>query len=162
MKRILFLLIGLCSILTACNNTEPVIQVNTIISNVTAEEFNGLGQTNEYGESNQKDFKKLTFDFSMKHGEGVKRKIEMFSDWRTLLNEYDGLERYWGGNSTSQDNIEESFAKYHYELIFYSKGLSEAEVKEIFKEARIHVEWKADEETKTREYFIGENMNFKD
>lgn len=162
MKRILFLLIGLCSILTACNNTEPEIHVNTIISNITAEEFNGLGGTNEYGESNQKDFKKLTFDFSMEHGEGVKRKIEMFNDWRTLLNEYEDIERYWGGDSTSEDNIEENFAKYHYELIFYSKGLSEAEVKGIFKEASIHVEWKADEETKTREYFIGDNMNFKD
>ena len=160
MKRILFLLI--CSILTAGNNTEPDIQVNTIISNVTAEEFNGLGRTNENGETNQKDFKKLTFYFSMEHGEGVKRKIEMFNDWRTLLNEYDGLERYWGGDSTSQDNIEENFAKYHYELIFHSKGLSEAEVKGIFKEARIHVEWESDEVTQTREYFIGDNMNFKD
>ncbi|MEI4771875.1 hypothetical protein WAX74_19930 [Psychrobacillus sp. FJAT-51614] len=162
MKRILFLLIGLCYILTACNNTDPDIQVNTIISNVTAEEFNGLGRTNEYGESNQKDFKKLAFDFSMEHGDGVKRKIEMFNDWRTLLKEYDGLERYWGGDSTSQDNIEENFAKYHYELIFYSKGLSEAEVKKIFKEARIHIEWEADEETQTKDYFIGDNINFKD
>lgn len=54
----------------------------------------------------------------MEHGERVKRKIEMFNDWRTLLNEYDGFDRYWGGDSTSQDNIQENF---NYLWSFYLK-----------------------------------------
>jgi len=169
LKRILFLLVGLCSLLTACNNPEPDIQVDTIISNITAEEFDDLGGTQEYGEATEKDFKKLTFDFSMEHNEKVERKIEMFNDWRTLLNEYDGFERYWGGESSSQDNIEEDFAKYHYELIFFTKGLSEAEIRGIFKEATIHVEWKDVEGTESleydstyaRDYIIGNVIKFK-
>lgn len=44
----------------------------------------------------------------MEYGERVKRKIEMLNNWRTLLNEYDGLERYWGGESTSH-NVQENF-----------------------------------------------------
>lgn len=45
----------------------------------------------------------------MEHGERVKRKIEMFNEWRTLLNEYDLLNGIGGGDSTSQDNVEENF-----------------------------------------------------
>lgn len=107
MKRLLFLLIGLCIALVACNNAEPEIRVNTTISNINAEEFNNLGVTDEYGEVSKNDFKKLTFDFSMEHDEGIERKIEMFDNWRNLLNTYDGLERYWTGNNTSQDNPED-------------------------------------------------------
>jgi hypothetical protein len=55
--------------LTACNNTEPEIQVSKIISNVTSEKFNDLGGKIEYEESNQKDCKKLTFNFSMENEE---------------------------------------------------------------------------------------------
>lgn len=104
MSRILTLLNWFWILLTACNNTEPDIQVNKIISNVTSEKFNDLGGKNEYEESNHKDIKKLTFNFSMEHGERLK-----CLDWRTLLNEYDGFDRYWGGDSTSQDNIQENF-----------------------------------------------------
>lgn len=161
MKRFIFLLIGLCILLAACNNAEPEIQVDTIISNITADEFNSIGGTEEYGESTQKDFKKLTFDFSMQHDEGVERKIEMFDNWRDVLNNYDGLERYWGGNSTSQDNPEENFAEYHYDLIFYSKGLSEGDIKEIFNESSIRVEWINNEGPQSKMYPIGDTITFK-
>ena len=167
-KRLLFLLILLSSLLAACNSSEPEIQVETIISDLTAEEFDGLGGTEEYGESTVKDYKKLTFDFSIKHDDEVERKIEMFEEWRTLLNDYDDYERYWFGESSSQDNIDENFANYHYELVFYSKGLSEENIREIFKEARINVDWKSVEEkapreyvdTHSREYFIEKVIKF--
>lgn len=77
-----------------------------------------LGGKNESEESNQKDFKNLTFNFSMEHGERVKRKIEMFNEWRTLLNEYDLLNGIGRVDSTSHDNIQENF---NYLWSFYLK-----------------------------------------
>lgn len=161
MKRFLFLLIGLCIALVACNSTEPEIQVNTIISNINSEEFNNLGVTDEYGEVSKNDFKKLTFDFSMQHDEGVERKIEMFDNWRKLLNTYDGLERYWTGNSTSQDNSGDSFAEYHYDIIFYSKGLNEEDIKGIFSEASLYVEWIKNKDKQSKTYVISDTITFK-
>lgn len=154
-------MIGLCSLLAACNNTEPEIQVETIISNITSEEFNSLGGTEEYGEFTQKDFKKLNFDFSMQHDEGTERKIEMFDYWRDSLNNYDGLERYWTGYRTSLDNPEENFAEYHYDLIFYSKGLSKQDIKGIFNESTLRVEWINNEVTQSKTYIIGDTITFK-
>lgn len=161
MKKFLFLIIGFCIILVACNNAEPEIRVNTTISNINTEEFNNLGGTDEYGKVSKNDFKKLTFDFSMQHDEDVERKIEMFDNWRNLLNTYDGLERYWTGNSTSQDNSDESFAEYHYELFFYSKGLNEEDIKGIFSEASIYVEWINNEDKQSKTYVISDTITFK-
>ena len=161
MKRILILL-GLCCILTACNNTEVDIQVNTIISDITAEEFSYIAGKNQYGTTNQKNFQKLTFNFSMEHGSGVNRNIEMFDDWILLINGYDGLNRYWGGSGGSRDNDGENFASYQREFIFYSKGLNDKELKELFKDARITVEWEANKEKQTKEIFIADTIIFKE
>lgn len=162
MKRILVLLVVLCSLLVVCNDSDSDVQINTTISPINSEEFNGLGGTNKYGESTEKDFKKLTFDFSIEHKEEINRDIKMFNDWRTFLNEYDEVNRYWGGNSSFQDNMGVNFAQYDYELIFYAKGLSEEDIKEIFEEARIYVTWEVDEETKTSEYSIRDSIKFEE
>ena len=161
MKRFLFLLIGLCTVLVACNSTEPEIEVNTNISNISAEEFNNLGVTDVYGEVSKSDFKKLTFDFSMQHDDSVERKIEMFDNWRELLNNYDGLERYWTGNNTSQDNPEDNFAEYHYDIILYSKGLNEEDIKGIFSDASLYVEWIKNDEKQSKTYVISDTITFK-
>ena len=161
MKRFLFLLIGLSIVLVACNKSVPEIQVNTVISNLNLEEFNNLGVTDEYGEVSKNDFKKLTFDFSMQHDEGVERKIEMFDNWRNLLNTYDGFERYWTGNNTTLDNSGDSFAEYHYDIIFYSKGLTEEDIKEIFSEASLYVEWINSEGKQSKTYVISDTITFK-
>lgn len=162
MRKIFVLLVMLCSLLAACNDSAPNVQINTTISPITTEEFNGLGRTNEYGESTKKDFKKLTFDFSIEHKEEINREIEMFNDWRSYLNEYDEFDRYWGGNSSSLDNVGVNFAQYDYELIFYTKGLSEEDIREIFEEARIYVTWEVNEESKTMEYSIADSIKFEE
>lgn len=161
MKRVLIILIGLCIALFACNNGEPKIQVDTVISPLSTKEFNGLGGTDEYGVSTQKDFKKLTFNFTMEHDEGVDRKIRMFDDWKGLLNNHDEYKRYWTGTSTSDDIIGKNTAEYHYELFFYSKGLSENDIKGIFNEAFLRVELSNKEGTQSKSYKIVDSFKFK-
>ena len=162
MKRIIVLLVGLCILVAACKSSEPDVQVNTIISPITTEEFSDLGRTDEYGESTEKDFKKLTFDFSIKHTDEINREIEMFNDWRALLNNYDEFARYWEGNSSSLDNEGDNYAQYDYELIFYAKGLSEEDIRKIFEKARIYVTWEVDDETNTSEYSIADSIKFRE
>ena len=56
MKRLDVILIGLCSVLTSCNNAEPDLTIETVISNITADDFNSLGRTEEYSKSKEEDF----------------------------------------------------------------------------------------------------------
>ncbi|MBD7944822.1 hypothetical protein MKZ20_00785 [Psychrobacillus sp. FSL K6-2684] len=160
MKRLIIILIGICSILTACNNAEPEITIGTVISNLTEEDFNTLGRPVEYSESKKEDFKKLTFNFYMEHKSDTERKIEMFDNWSGVLDNHDQIKRYWGGKGTSQDNSEESFAEYQYELTFYSKGLSEEDIKEIFNESEIVVEWTNGDGSQSETFIIGDTITF--
>lgn len=160
MKKLIFIFIGISILLVGCNGSEPKFTIETVISDVSDEEYEYFGKSNTYEGTSKEDFRKLTFKFSMEHEGDIKRSIEMYEGWRDALNNYDEYDRYWFGSSSSQDNLTENFAEYHYELFFYSKGLSEENIKNIFANAHIRVEWVTDKNTHSKDYLIKDTIKF--
>ncbi|WP_107838598.1 hypothetical protein [Metasolibacillus meyeri] len=149
MKKTL-LLFSVCLLLVACTNKEPELAAEIIITDLTEEQFNTVG---EVGDATKDDFKKLAFNFTMKNSKNIEREITMFQDWKGVLKEH-----YWTGSV--RDNLTEDTVEYHTEIIVYAKGLSESDLQELFGDAHIHVQWKQNDETYSENIFLKDMITY--
>ncbi|KGR79028.1 hypothetical protein [Ureibacillus manganicus] len=162
-KFILIITVLFCVvILVACNEPEPNIEIEVIISPISEHEYRKIDQTK--GSIN--DFKMLEFDFYMEHDDSVKdRKIiisesDFFNLFR-VLNEIDGISRYIGGGGFTQDNQSENFAMYHQEAVIYTKALSEDDLKRALSGVKVTVSWiNTKNEQIEREYIVSDFVEF--
>lgn len=147
-------------ILVACNEPEPNIEIEVIISPISEHEYRKIDQTK--GSIN--DFKMLEFDFYMEHDDSVKDRKILISDFYNLfqvLNEIDGIYRYSGGRSLTQDNQSENFAMYQLEAVIYTKALSEDDLKRALCDVKFTVSWiNTKNEKIEREYIVSDLVEF--
>lgn len=146
--------------IVACNNIkDPNITIEAQVANLSVKEFNSVG-THGLDNPIRDDFRKFTLNFNMENSNEVKsRSIEIPNDWGKFIN-FD-RERYLYGNGKEQDNEDENFARYTNEFVFYSKGLSEDDIKNAFNSANITVSWVTKEgKSMTKEYVIGDLIKF--
>ena len=166
MKKFSFIFaILICvGLLTACNDKEPKIEIEAMVSQVSEEEYKKIGATKDLREPKQEDFKFFEFNFDMEHtGSVKKRNIEMykFENLQQALDEIDGNPRYWYGSWHTQDNESENFATYHQEFVFYAKGLSDNDIKKAFSNETITVSWTNHKNEKIKkEYHIADLIQF--
>ena len=149
-------------LLTACNNEEPLIDIEVKVSSISGDEYSKVGATKDLIEPKQEDFKVLEYTFNIKHTDAVtNRQIESFEDWRKTLNSIDEIDRYWYGSASSQDNASENFAEYQYKLVYYAKGLSEEDIKKAFSDAKLTVSWTDNNnEQEEKQYKIADLIEF--
>lgn len=164
MKKLsLIFVIFLFLLLTACANEEPTIEIEINVSPVTDDEYSKVGATKDLKEPKQGDFKSLEYTLHMEHSDDVTiRQIESFDGWKEALNGIDDIDRYWYGSASSQDNTSQNFAEYYYQLVYYAKGLSEADIKKAFSDAKITVAWTDKENQQIeKQYNIAELIEFR-
>lgn len=78
-----------------------------------------------------------------------------------MLNEIDGISRYWYGNWSIVDDESTNFAVYHQEFVFYAKGLSDNEIKKAFSNEIITVSWTNHKNEKIKkEYHLSDLIQF--
>lgn len=166
MKKLslIFAILVLILLLTACNNKVPLIEIEAKISPISEKEYKKIGATKDLSELKQEDFKIFEFNFNMEHTDSVKeRKVEMykFENLPQVLNGIDGNSRYRYGGWNSQDNESENFATYHQDFVFYTKGLSDDDIKKVFSNEKITVSWTnyKNEQIK-KEYNISDLIKF--
>lgn len=149
-------------LLTACADEEPTIEIEIKVSPVSDDEYSNVGATKDLKEPKQEDFKVLEYTLNMEHSDDVTiRQIESFDDWKNVLNGIDDIDRYWYGSAWSQDNISENFAEYYYQIVYYAKGISEADMKKAFSDAKITVAWTDDENGQIeKQYNIADLIEF--
>lgn len=149
-------------LLTACNTEEPLIEIEVKVSSISDDEYNNVGATKDLIDPKQEDFKVLEYTFNMKHTDAVtNRQIEINGHWRNILNSIDEIDRYWYGNTSSQDNASENFAEYQQEIVFYAKGLSEEDIKKAFSDAKLTVSWTDNNnEKEEKQYKIADLIEF--
>ncbi|MFJ7182749.1 hypothetical protein [Lysinibacillus xylanilyticus] len=151
-------------ILTACNDKAPLIEIEAKVSPVSDEEYRKIGATGDLIEPKQEDFKIFEFNFNMEHTDSVKeRKIEMykFENLPQVLNGIDDITRFWNGGGYIQDNESEDFATYHYEFVFYTKGLNDDDIRKAFNNEKITVSWTNNKnEQVEKEYNISNLIEF--
>ncbi|UZJ77078.1 hypothetical protein [Fictibacillus sp. KU28468] len=154
---ILFSMVG-------CNHIRKTkISVEAKVLKLSNKQFDEVG-TEGLKDPTMNDFRKLTFNFKMDNPPDTSRKIVFPKtiSWKKSINSVDGKVRYWGGEEYQQDNEGENFALYHRDFLFYSKGLSEDEIKEAFDSIVLKVAWKTKDETQEeKEYKVSKLIKFK-
>ena len=157
--KTIILILGLSLIVTACTTKEPKISLNFNVSDLTEEEFKSVG-TKELENSTKYDFKNIEFKLDVEHSNKISnRKIIVPSIKEIIHLKY--KDRYWFGEGNNQDNEGENFAKYSEKVVFYSNGLEEEEIKEIFKSSEVKVSWITDTGENQEEIFnLGDVIEF--
>lgn len=144
-KTIVFIL-GISLSVTACtikkDKEEPKISLKFNVSDLAEEEFKSLG-TKELEKPTKGDFKKIEFKLGIEHSNKISNRKIIVPNIKEIINsQYE--DRYWFGEVNSQDNEGENFAEYSEKIVFYSNGLNEEEIKEIFKDSEVKISWTTD------------------
>ncbi|MGE8205515.1 hypothetical protein ACQKP0_13220 [Heyndrickxia sp. NPDC080065] len=156
----LLLVLLLISIGGCINTPDPQITINVQVSKLTEEEMNDV-EVRGLNNPKKDDFRKFTLNLNMANFSKISsRKISIPKNMGRLINYIDG-DRYWYGNESKRDNVENNFASYTKEFVFYSKGLSEGDIKKAYQSAIIIVTWvtKEGKEIK-KEFVVGDLIKF--
>ena len=141
MKKLIAVIILFLTIFqgTACSSKKsdaPGISLKFDVSNLTDEDFKAVG-TKEVPGAVKEDFKNIASSSST------------------------NINRYWFGKVSSQDNTNENFAKYTHKFVFYSKGLDEQGIKDLFKSAEVKVSWTSGSKNQERVLKLGDVIQIK-
>ncbi|MEH6938843.1 hypothetical protein V7056_13420 [Bacillus sp. JJ664] len=148
-------------LLTSCSNLpyEPKIKMDIIVRELTENEYSAVG-TMGLSNPSIRDFKKIVFDFEMKNSNQITYRninIPEHTIWKYKINSIDG-DRYWFGNEYKMGDS----STYHREFVYYSKGVSEEQVRKAFEDTFIRISYQTkDGESRTLEYSIGNYIEFK-
>ncbi|WP_059170505.1 hypothetical protein [Bacillus sp. FJAT-27445] len=110
------------------SSLEPKVSIKAKVSKLTDEQYGEVGTTGL--ENPQKDdFRYFTFNLKTSDSEKAIQKIDfpIASVFKRAIDNIDGKERYWYGNGYRNPDGEE-----HWESVFYSKGLSEVQIRKAF------------------------------
>lgn len=146
------LLFSLCLSLgiVACSNgfeqEKLDVNVKLNISNLSDDEFKDIG-TKSLKDVTKDDFKTIEFSMEVEHSNKVKNREIVCPSIKEIIYS-SNKDRYWFGEVNSQDNKGENFAKYNEKIVFYSKGLTENDIKEIFKGEEVKVSWTTSKDNK--------------
>jgi len=130
--------------LAGCNslhNPSPRVDASVTISKLTQEEFARVGV---YGLKNPSidDFRKLDVKVKLINTKGVSNKILEVPtnlEYKEALDK--DIKRYWFGKSSYQNNPGEDFPLAEDSLVFYSRGLSQENIKDMLAPLKVTVGW---------------------
>lgn len=161
--KVIILILGVSFIITGCSRNEikdePKFGLKFNVSNLTEEEYKLVG-TKELKNPKKDDFKNIEFTLDVEHSNKISnRNISVPSIKEVIQKQY--KDRYWFGKGDSEDNKEANFASYGEKIVFYSKGLKEEEIKEIFKSSEVKISWSTDnEKSKEKIFNLGDIIEF--
>lgn len=144
------------------NAEEPNINTVAVISKLSEEQYDDIG-TNGLENQTIDDFRKLTFKFKMEHSHGKSPKVNFPEDtsWKQAINSIDDIDRYWFGEFSKHAGDTKNAASYNGQFVFYSKGLSEDEMRKAFVSTIINVAWTTEEgNSYEKEYIISDLIEF--
>lgn len=138
----------------------PTVSITSEISNLTDEEYQDVG-TAGIDNPIRDDFRKFTFRLYVEHGNEIKdRKIEV-PDYYHLLKFNNIKDIYWYGGNGQRDNINENSAEYNYDIILYTRGLSNSDIKDILNTEDVKLSMTIDGEYFENIHKVGDVTTFK-
>ncbi|MGD6967566.1 fructose-bisphosphate aldolase [Rossellomorea vietnamensis] len=134
MKKLQFLIILILPIFITCGCIPNSINTSreARIEYLSDEEYEKVGTLGLVSPIKE-DFRKYTFDLKVTHSDNVIKREVSFPEndsWKEAFNSIDRDSRYWFGEGYEQNNKEENIVRYHKEIVFYAKGITEKDVKE--------------------------------
>ncbi|MCC5804318.1 fructose-bisphosphate aldolase [Rossellomorea vietnamensis] len=135
------------------------ISRGAVISYINDEEYKELS-TEGLDHPSKNDFRKFTFTLNIEHSEDVIKRDITFPDdqvWKKTIDTIDGQKRYWVGKGNEQNNEDENVVTYYREFIFYSKGLTNKDIKKALNTIEFEVYIETEVGTPTEEtYRVGD------
>ncbi|MBP3889157.1 MAG: hypothetical protein J6F30_16155 [Cellulosilyticum sp.] len=138
----LLLILGIGYFYPLREKKQLSFSVSFNIRKLTDAEYREVG-TNGLINPQQDDFRKGELIVEIKHTNAIYDRcldIPSIKEIKMALNKKEE-DRYWWATTTVQDNVHEDKAFYHYEFVFYSKGLDEGEIRDLFKELKVSGRW---------------------
>ena len=123
------------------------IKASLSVLKLSEEDFQYIGTSGVEKE----DFRKVNFQLNVDYNSRVTNRKITVPDLREVMNSYD-IERYWYGNSTKSDNPKEDVL-YANDIMFYTKGLDNEGIEDVFDEAQVRVTW-TDEDGSEKEEIV--------
>ncbi|WP_053366572.1 hypothetical protein [Bacillus sp. FJAT-27245] len=110
------------------SSMEPKVSIIAKVSKLTDEQYADVG-TRRLENPQKDDFRYFTIDVKTSDpGEKAQRTdFPVMRVFRESINTIDGKDRYWFGNGYRNPKGEE-----HWEAVFYSKGLTEEQIRKAF------------------------------
>lgn len=135
---------------------QPKIKMEFNIAHLTDSDYKEVG-TSELTDPTKDDFRKVEFSLKISHSRRITYRNIVIPDLKKIINSYD-IKRYWYGKSSSQDNANERFATYTDSFVFYSKGLTKQQMKDMFRSASAEISWAV--KYNKKELNLGDYINF--
>lgn len=160
MKRIYLLIIVLFIAFTSLfifyyHTPKEVFFVE--ILKLTEEEYNNMS-VRDKKDYIKDDFASFNFTLYITRLNKIKNREVHVPNFQNLINRYD-INRYWYGSWTKQDNENENFIFYKHHCIIFIRGLTNEQLKDIFKEAEVRFRWeKLNGKEYRKVYNIKENL----
>lgn len=132
----LCILLILCACSVATNNLETEMEVHSEINSLSDEKFSHIGTTG-LNDASKEDFRKFSFTFLLEGPEEISNIKVAIPDFKKTIDSIDG-KRYWYGEGSGEENNQ----KITREFVFYSKGLTNEQIKAAFKSVEVNAKWK--------------------
>lgn len=129
-------IIGMTACMTPDKKHNPDIKTTFTVTKLTDDDFTSVGAATG---STKEDFRKVYFSIHVKQSKYLSNRKINVPDLKNIMNSYD-MERYWYGKNMTWDNPTED-AEYTYDIMFYSKKLTDEDIKSIFKDSQIVISW---------------------
>lgn len=167
MYRFIFLTFLIISfMMTGCGKKEtadPEVSLHFTVSKLTNEDYRSVG-TYLIENPTIDDFRKVHLDVVMKNSDKITNRDIVIPNLKDTVNSTDTeTGRYWFGNG--YDNVSGQGENYPAEcsrdFVFYSRGLTEDDLKELFSSSEIKVSWTSEKEGDAEKtYNLGEMIEF--
>ena len=141
-----------------CQESEPEILTTITLSNITAEEYSKIGDSNIPEGATINDLKKLYVEVKITNSEKAAKRTITIPDL-FIIDRYDRV-RSIAGDSTEQNNIGvEDIAESTAYVIFDSRGISEEELRNTYANSEIYIFYQLkDGDLFEKRVSIGENL----
>lgn len=144
-------------VLVGCEKRKPEIETTITLSDITEDEYLLVRSNNNLGDTTINDYKKLYINAKIKNTQDLVEAAIIIPDLFTIADEVKSLN---GGTDEYSKGTNFTTERTSY-VIFYSKGLSEEDIKKILESKIIYISYISKDKKKFEEQIIvGEKLKF--
>lgn len=146
--------------LGGCKHSAPEITASATLSEITQEEYNKIDDSSKPEGVTIDDLKKLYIDVKITNSkEATERRITISNLY--IIDKYNKVRTICGGTSEQNNIGTEDTAESMAYIIFDGRGLSEKDLRNLYKESKIYIAYKLkDGNLVERILSVGNNLVF--
>ncbi len=139
-------------------NDEILFEVRPL----TNDEFDKVGATNSIIEVTKNDFRVVHFKYELQKDKNITLlQMELSHYWKEIFRKIDGIDRYWFGSYSEQNNDTAPFSEFEATMTVFVRGLSEQMLQQHFQNYTLELAWQVGTEKEVKEIILANYITFK-